>query len=146
MKRLIFTLILLSIVLISGCGESDKEREKRKKREQAVLNRQKFYYPIPYDDYWRSYNANLIGAQGWINEKCDVIRISGEVIDTEKRLNKYRGLPVIILSDHSTHFRWGTYKGTFVVKDIEKGTIIEVNYRDFKPDFSKGEWLSKEYH
>lgn len=143
LTTLIFS--LTAALLLVGCGESQADIERKQQQEQIKENKKKFYYPIPYDDYWRTYDARLRKAEGWIGEHCNRIITDDGVLEG-KKLKPYLNQRVTIVEDISSHDRWGTYKGYLKVKNDSLNWIVTIDYRSFKPDFETGEWLSTEYY
>lgn len=115
--------------ILVACGESEKQKEEKHRLAQLELNKAKFYYPEAYDDYWRMYKPNLIGAQGWISDDCNN--------------GKYPTYKVIVARKDLTHKSWGRYKGTLLVGNLAENKSFEIDYNCFKPDFENGDWLNK---
>ncbi|MEW7292200.1 hypothetical protein [Aquimarina sp. 2304DJ70-9] len=118
MRKVISPLIFMFYIL--GCGQGTYSPNK-------VENEKKFYYPKMNDKFWRTYKPNLTGAEGWIKKDC---------------INKeFVGQNVIVLFEAIEHFSWGNYKGHLRVKVIESSKEIYIDFKCFKPNYEKGEWL-----
>ncbi len=92
-----------------------------------TINEKKFYYPKMYDKFWRTYEPNLTGAEGWIKKSCEKKDIS------EKE--------VTVLFQLIKHKRWGSYKGNLIVKIKGSSKEITVDFKCFDPNYEKGDWL-----
>lgn len=130
MKQIIFYLTIIGFISLQACGPSEREEKQAKYETQKKINESKFYYPKSYDDYWRTYQPNLKGAEGWITDDCKDAENSGE--------------KVIVIKESLSHKGWGSYKGKLSVELIENKERIYIDFKCFKPDFTIGEWLSKE--
>ena len=128
-KRIVFYLTIIGITLLQSCGPSEREVKQAEYEQQMKINVSKFYYPKTYDDYWRTYQPRLKGAEGWITNDC--------------RDSINSGKKVIIISESLNHKGWGSYEGQLSVEFIESGEKTSIDFVCFKPDFSVGEWLSK---
>ncbi|WP_281989918.1 hypothetical protein [Aquimarina aggregata] len=90
-------------------------------------NEKKFYYPKMHDKFWRTYQPNLIGAEGWIKENCRKKGLSGK--------------EVTVLFELIEHYGWGNYKGNLIVKIKGNSKEIKVDVKCFDPNYEKGDWL-----
>ncbi|MDY7394251.1 hypothetical protein UMM65_03290 [Aureibaculum sp. 2210JD6-5] len=119
---------ILMFLLIS-CGYSEQKRQEKLKFDaETKSNEKKFYYPEPYDNWWRSYQPNLENSEGWIKNNCDEIYPDS--------------LKVLVLRQSISHKSWGFYKGTLDVRLLDNGKEIQINFDCFIPDLKKGEWLN----
>ncbi|MFD2727125.1 hypothetical protein, partial [Hyunsoonleella rubra] len=124
-------IIFILFTLIQSFGQSEREKELAEIEKQRTINESKFYYPKAYDDWWRMYQPKLTGAEGWITEDCEK--------------TKYRNKKVVVTRTMLKHKSWGFYKGNLTLKLIDNSETVTVDFKCFKPDFSVGNWLSKEY-
>ncbi len=90
-------------------------------------NEKKFYYPKMLDKFWFFYEPNLSGAEGWIKESCKNKGLSGK--------------KVTVLYELITHYGRGGYKGHLVVKIKGDSKETTVDFKCFKPNYEKGDWL-----
>lgn len=127
-----------------GCGPSQKELDQIEYEKEKSANEELFYYPVSYDDYWRTYKANLVGAEGWITQNCSEVHVAIERLN-EKPIDYYRNKKVKIINNYAKHSSWGIYKGNLSVLLIDDSTNVIIDYKDFKPDFEVGNWLSTKY-
>ena len=131
MEKTRLLIILIGLFLIQACGQSEREKEQTGYEKQKVINESKFYYPKPYDDWWRTYEPKLTRAEGWIKKGCE-----------NSRFRKKKG---VVTYASLTHKSWGSYKGSLTIELVDTKELIKVDFKCFKPDFSIGKWLSKEY-
>lgn len=133
---------LLLAVLISALisfGPSQKESD-----QVEVKKKELFYYPLPYDLYWRNYPANIVGAEGWITDSCPRINIPAERPNL-KSIDYYQNKRVKVLNSFAEHSGVGKYEGNISVRILEDSSDVIIEYNDFKPDFQMGDWLSTIY-
>lgn len=123
--NLILTILCISIM---GCGESESKKEERIHLEKTKKNKAKFYYPISHDKWWRWYEPNLIGAEGWIISKC------GD--------NDYPEVRMTVIQNDISHKSWGRYEGTLLVGNLNEEKSFKIDIKCFQPDYNKGVWLN----
>jgi|SRR5690606_40048103 len=127
-KQMKIIILTIAILTFFSCGESEFQKKEKNGLAKIQENESKFYYPESHDKWWRVYEPNLIGAEGWIISDCN-----GQ---------KYPNDRVTVAQINLAHKSWGRYEGTLLVGNLKKGESFEIDFKCFKPDFEKGSWLN----
>ena len=70
-KQIKIIILTIAILTFFSCGESESQRKEKNRLAKIQENESKFYYPESHDKWWRFYEPNLIGAEGWIISDCN---------------------------------------------------------------------------
>lgn len=120
--------LILGLLVIQSCGPSERDIEQAEHERQKVINETKLYFPQSHDNWWRIYQPNLKGAQGWIKENCNNSKIKRQRI--------------IIGNEYLTHRSWGNYEGSLSGTLMDNDESIVIKFNCFEPDYNVGDWLN----
>ena len=122
--------IYLLFNLFFSCDKPEEKEHQKALDKEYESFKLYYYYPEPYDNWWRSFSPNLIGSEGWIGSKKHGISDSNKI---------YK-----IITDSTYHDGWGFRKGFLSAKSINTNDVKKISLYNYFPNFNKGKWLNNE--